>query len=371
MDFACELILQITRNTAQHLAECFAFSDKDGARHCAVVVKATFDVNVEGTCQRSDRPVPWVFVDEHHGDPGKTSLRCESDFAPCKPRVDVLVSGTATAPAGRLATKLHVALEGPGIYKQAVVTGDRVWTSGLFGLKPSDPQPFQRMPLVWDRAFGGSDLSHEHVAKHGTHAGNPVGAGFHLNGDSTSIDGKPLPNIERPDEQISSWSDKPEPVGFGPVGRGWFPRLQFAGTYDQQWIDDTMPFLPRDFDDRYFLSAPVDQQLDELSAGSEFRCLNMNESGEFQVRLPPFQVPVRYLFHDRSETQMLGADTVILHPTERRLVLVGRVAMKMPRKMTALREIHVGSPQRSIHPDKPHYAGLGQAVAALGRRHRP
>ena len=362
--------MQITRNTTQHLAECFAFSDKVGARHCAVVVKATFDVNADGNCRTSDLPLPWVFVDEHHGDPGTTSLRFESDFAPCKPRVDVLISAEATAPAGHEATRLQVSLQGPGFHKRAIVTGDRVWSSGIFGLKASDPLPFQRIPLVWDRAFGGSDLSHHRVEKHGTCACNPVGVGFHLNGDSKSIEGKALPNIERPGDQLVNWSDKPSSIGFAPVGRAWSPRLQFAGTYDQRWIDETMPFLPQDFDNRYFQSAPIDQQLDELPDGSVFRCLNMTESGEFIVRIPSFQVPVRYLFDDRTESQMLGADTVILQPSQRRLVLVGRVAMKMPRKMTALREIHVGTPQRSIRPDKPHYASLGQAVSALGRRHR-
>jgi hypothetical protein len=360
--------VQITRNTTQYLAECFAFSDKAGVRHCAVVVKGTFDVNADGDCRSSDQPVPWVFADEHHGDPGTTSLRWESDFAPCKPRVDILISAEATAPAGHEATRLQVGLQGPGIDKQAVVTGDRVWNAGIFGLKPSDPLPFRRMPLVWDRAFGGSDLSHAQVGKHGTHIGNPVGVDFHLNGDSESIRGKALPNIECADGLLASWSDKPTSIGFGSVGRGWSPRLQFAGTYDQRWIDETMPFLPQDFDNRYFQSAPIDQQLDELPDGSVFRCRNMTDSGDFVVRIPLFQVPVRYLFDDRSEVQMLGADTVILQPSQRRLILVGRVAMKMPRKMTALREIHVGTPRRAVHPDKPHYASLGQAVSALGRR---
>ena len=49
------------------------------------------------------------------------------------------------------------------------------------------------------------------------------------------------------------------PMALGPVGRGWRPRLSYAGTYDQHWIDEVFPFLPADFDDRYYQAAPEDQ----------------------------------------------------------------------------------------------------------------
>lgn len=40
------------------------------------------------------------------------------------------------------------------------------------------------------------------------------------------------------------------------MGRSWQPRLRYAGTYDQHWMDERLPFLPEDFDLRYFQSAP-------------------------------------------------------------------------------------------------------------------
>ena len=55
---------------------------------------------------------------------------------------------------------LGVALAGPGFQKKAVVTGDRQWHDNPRGPVPSMPAPFVSMPLVWDRAFGGSDSSH-------------------------------------------------------------------------------------------------------------------------------------------------------------------------------------------------------------------
>ena len=51
-------------------------------------------------------------------------------------------------------------------------------------------------------------------------------------------------------------------MSFGPMGRGWPGRIEYGGTYDQNWIDNIFPFLPPDFDDRYFQMAPPDQQID-------------------------------------------------------------------------------------------------------------
>ena len=52
------------------------------------------------------------------------------------------------------------------------------------------------------------------------------------------------------------------PMGFGRPRADWTPRLTYAGTYDQTWIDDVFPFLPADFDVRYYQAAPEDQQID-------------------------------------------------------------------------------------------------------------
>ena len=295
--------MQITANTTPHLAELFVPTDKHGRRRCVVVIKATFTVRPEdGRAVPAEEQAPFVYADQHHGDPGTTSIRYECDFVPVKPRAEVLVNASAVAPEGRAVRQLEVGFAGPGIAKRAVVTGDRVWVEGANGIQPSSPQPFTTVPLVYERAFGGSDHSHERTFMNGTELRNPVGVGFHLNGARETILGLPLPNVERPEARQTSWSDKPEPVGFAGLGRGWRPRIGFAGTYDQHWLDDVFPFLPEDFDDRYFQAAPADQQLEALSPGARFGCLNMSEGGRFVAELPELAVPVRFHFDDRTES---------------------------------------------------------------------
>ena len=356
--------MQILENTTPFHAAPFVATDKEGAKSCVVVVKGSFDVDSQGVCRPSDRQASFVFRDDHYGEPGATSIRYEADFSPVKPRVDILVVGEATSPGGRPIEQLDVALLGPGISKRARVTGDREWGVGPAGIRASSPRPFVSMPLIWERAFGGTDDSQDEVSRNGSDLRNPVGRGFHLNEAARSIIGRPLPNIERPESPVVRWSDKPEPIGFGPLGRGWEARIRHAGTYDARWMAERLPFLPEDFDDRYFQSAPLDQQLPEAPEGATLACVNMTREGRFLVRLPRFAIPVRFLFHHRSEAATVKPDTLVLEPAGRRLVLVGRAAVPLPRKLNALRGIQVGSVRRVIAGWKPHYGNLAEAIDA-------
>lgn len=357
--------MQVTANTTPFLAEVFASTDKHGRKHAVVVVKGTFAVAPDGETRPAEEQAPFVYADQHHGDPGTTSIRRECDFVPAKPRAEVLVLGSAIAPDGRPVRELEVAVAGPGVSKRALVTGDRVWEEGVRGIQPSPAQPFTEMRLLWERAFGGSDHSHDRTFLNGTELRNPVGAGFHLNGARDTILGRPLPNVERPDARQSFWSDKPEPCGFGVVGRGWRPRIGFAGTYDQRWLDETFPFLPEDFDERYFQSAPQDQQLAEIGPGAAFGCLNMNEGGRFVVRVPGVTVPIRFVFDDREEEVAAPEpDTLILEPGAGRAILLWRASRPLGRKLTALREVQVGRKRRTVSRGKPRYRSLAELIAA-------
>jgi hypothetical protein len=70
----------ISSNRTGFLAEVFTFLDKDAARHAIAVVKGTFDVGEDGVCRAAERQAPFVYADEHYGNPGSTSIRHEGDF---------------------------------------------------------------------------------------------------------------------------------------------------------------------------------------------------------------------------------------------------------------------------------------------------
>ena len=339
--------MHIAQNTTPFLADIFVFTDKTGARQAVVVVKGTFSVGPNGVCRPADEQIPMVYADQHLGDPGTTSILYECEFAPVKPRREVILNASVVAPPGKRAQRITVTLVGPGIRKTADVWGDRIWVEASTGVRASSPVPFEHMPLVWERAFGGSDHSHDKQHRRGSELWNPVGRGFHLNPAKQSLVGQALPNLDRPDAPFRYWSERPQPIGFGVVGRGWRPRIGFAGTYDEAWLNDIFPFLPADFDDRYFQSAPLDQQLDGALEGAAFTCVNMTVDGRFDVIVPNIEIPIRFLLADRVEVITPRADTVILEPEVGRIVLLWRAGQKLGRKLTALREVQIGQSGRS------------------------
>jgi uncharacterized protein YjbI with pentapeptide repeats len=171
-----------------------------------------------------------------------------------KPRGEVLVSGDCFAPKGQPVQGLNVSLSAGAVHKELQVMGDRHWKTGTI----TDPKPFVRMPLNWERAFGGSSFEK-----------NPLGKGAEK---VTLEDGSkilPLPNIEYAQKLIGSPHDKPEPAGFGPLDLLWPQRQEKCGTYDQQWLEKHWPYFPEDMNFEFFNAAPEDQFLDGFFQGGE------------------------------------------------------------------------------------------------------
>ena len=106
------------------------------------------------------------------------------------------------------------------------------------------------------------------------------------------------------------------PVSFGILGRNWQPRIRFAGTYDDRWLNSAFPFLPEDFDDRYFQSAPADQQIPFLQGGETVRCINMTPGGKFAFTVPKVEVPIVFRFRDREVRVEPNLDTLIIEPDQ-------------------------------------------------------
>jgi len=222
--------------------------------------------------------------------------------------------------------------------------------------------------LAWHFAFGGWDRTDPDTAKHRSDAINPIGRGY-LFGQN-NLDGTPLPCVEHPQSRMRIWNDRPQPIGFGPVPRFARERARYAGTYDKKWLDDVFPYLPADFDDLYFQAAPQDQWLDRLGEGVIVSCIGMNERGRFGVRLPKHAVPVRFVYDDRTEYKTVTPDTLNIMPHEAKIVLVGRVSTKLPRKFVKLQQVEVGVNLVPDDDNKPHYARLGAAIEALKNRRR-
>jgi hypothetical protein len=166
--------------------------DKDGRESVVVVVKGTFALPVQNGAvpQLAAAQLPMVDADVSTGEPGRSATLVESDWAPIKPRCDVLLNGSAHAPGGRAVPRVVVGLQVGAMRKAFVVHGPRCWEAAGTGFRPGQAAAFERQPISYDIAFGGTDNRASDPAHHAAYADNPAGRGwFHI---LQLLDGVPM-----------------------------------------------------------------------------------------------------------------------------------------------------------------------------------
>ena len=299
--------------------------DREGRPQITIVVKGTFQVE-SGRCRAApaDQQIPIVHAPVHHGDPATSSLRYESDLVSAKPGTDVVLVGQAWSL--KPTTGVMVKVRAGPLSARLRVSGDRHWRKGWFGWNASTPQPFERMPLVYERAYGGSDLD----APPGPKAGdmrNPIGVGFRrpaVDGDQVR---NALPNLEHPEHPLRSPGDRSAmPVGVGFISPAWMPRLGHAGTYDDAWRSSRAPFLPDDFDPRFLLAASPGLSATTHFLGGEAICVeNAGPDAVWEFALPTGAPAVAMrMTGNRRLVPALALDTVLLEPDQSHAVLTWR-----------------------------------------------
>ena len=317
--------------------------DPDGRDLLVVVVKGTFVIPNKGESVRlADEQAPLALADTFTDAPGFSAPVQEMDFAPRKPQCDVLLNGSAYAPDGRPATRVPVGVRVNGMTKSFVVVGDRSWSVGLTGLHPTPPIPFTKMRVSYDRAFGGVDSRDPDPSRHAAFPMNPVGCGFHVH--SQALEGAPLPNTEEHDRPIERADEHDyRPMALGPVGRWWEPRRHYAGTYDDRWLEEQFPFLPHDFDDRYYQAAPLDQQLAKPTGEHTVTLLNLTPDGRRDFVLPQFEAPIHFIpKHGTREEYAAKPDTIVIEPDLGRVMVSWRVARPLRKSMFEIAQVLVG-----------------------------
>jgi hypothetical protein len=294
-------------------AQLLSLPDADAQEVQVLIVSATFYELQTHEWQTLPEQPPVCLADEYFGEPSPTgSLRNEAQIATAKHRIDVLINGTAYSPHGAAVSNLIVALHVGTIAKQVRVVGDRY--RSVTGV--SSPQYFDTMPVIFERAYGGFASSGEAWGM------NPSGFGFRDAPPARQDITSEYPNLE----PVTGRLEGP-PAGFGIIGRGWSPRLEYAGTFDSEWLADQWPLWPRDFDTRHFQSAPADQQLDSLRTGEFVRLLNFTPEGIWQFAMPSTYLPVMLVSKDGAKRAWPRMDTVLIEPDKRQIRLIFRLTL--------------------------------------------
>jgi hypothetical protein len=338
----------------------------DGRENLVAVVKGTFTMPRAGpSAYLADEQAELVEADVFTGEPGLSAPLYETDYAFRKPRCDVLLNGSAHAPHGVPAERVRVGMRVGSISKVFDVVGHRAWQEVLATVSCTRTEPFTRMPISYDNAFGGIDRSNPD--DHRTYLANPAGKGYWHNLDTHVYQGRPLPNTEEPHDPVKAPNGSYRPMSFGPIGRAWPPRPQFAGTYDQHWVDEVFPFLPADFDERYYQSAPADQQTEHLRGGEPVTLYNLTPEGRVDFTLPVVRVPVMFLLKSGEEVTVEAVnDTLILEPDANRLMRVWRASHALKRNLFEVSTIIVGSMSSGWHRarrlGKTYYGSLRELI---------
>jgi hypothetical protein len=292
--------------------------DKDGLHHWIVAVQATFDIALSGKLSLADVQPPPRLAPAYHGDPGRSSLKFDSDLLGVKPCTDVALDAHAHAPRGKPASSVEVSLRVASLHKQLVVYGDRVYYRAAGGgLTTSSPQPFLTRPIRYEHAYGGADTSDKDPTRHAREPRNPIGAGFTL--DPARLVHERAPSIE----YTRGAAEKNPPASFGPIDCAWSPRLERAGTYDAKWERTRRPLLAADYDDLYVSSAPDDQRFRQhLRGGEPVELLRMTPEGTLRFELPKIYLSFTTSFGSRAEQHRARMTSVNIEPERRQVAVI-------------------------------------------------
>ncbi len=317
-------------------------TDPKGADVVVLAVKATFTLSP--MVSLSAEQVPLCLEDKYLGDPASSSLLYASEMLLPKPGSDVILNGHAYAPEGQQVSVIDTYLSIGNASKTVRAFGDRLWIHG----GQSSPQPFEKMALIYENAFGGvhhfqpdqpigpdSALSFDQ---------NPLGLGFIGTRQNNDMIGQRLPNLEDPNFLIRTPQDKPGPATYGYTPGAWAPRKNYAGTYDELWSKTRAPFLPTDFDERFFLNGSTNLSFERSTffGGESVRLVNlMKGQPDIQFTLPVCPIAAAFKFNGQWQDSPVAIETILIEPDENRFCLIWKTAFNCNKKPLKVSEVRV------------------------------
>ncbi|PRP91110.1 hypothetical protein ENSA5_58470 [Enhygromyxa salina] len=301
-----------------------------------VVAKATYLFDPQGRTKLDDQdPIPLL----HNDEPTEVGLLPRDDFPRQERAFEVIFLGCAHAPNQIPVQSLRVVLGLGDAWSELLVHGDRSWLRRGPATSISPAQPFVRMPMGWDHAFGGSAeiLIDEGAVLEVGDPHNRIGKGFDPEPSARAAAAelrapapfplfspeRALPNIERPNLQISRWSDAPPPASWATVPLD--SALQALRTFDLP-ADHTMPedIQAALSPSRWFRAVP-EWILPIPPAGAMIYMENLYRWGaQVRVPLPQLRVFADYQVGERAGELELEPQMLVLMPEQSRFCLVYR-----------------------------------------------
>lgn len=253
-------------NTSPWAADLTPGWSLDSTPQWTATIKATYRIGLDGEVALCDEQPDVVAGDLYRGKPSESSLQAAWESVPHKAGGEFYVFGTAQPKrADSTGTQIRVRVDrgnGDAREKRLMAIGPCEWKRGALGWYRSDPAPMSPVPIIYEMAYGGRD-----PRTGGEERSNPVGRGY--NSGLWRLYDTRLPQIERPDELLSTPRQRVEPIGLGPLAPHWEPRRREAGNVSEERLEaggcpygtKTAPTVHN--------SAPVDQRFATPFRGGE------------------------------------------------------------------------------------------------------
>ncbi len=310
------------------------FPDEQGVDTLFVLMQATF--NIGNPCELLAEQAPPGVEDEYWGDPASSSLKKVAAFHGLKPATDIALIGHAWAPVDQPQTVMDVSLTIAELSNTIRVFGDRYWDAGNI----TAPQPFTSMPLLYEKAYGGTHSEDNAVLA--SNDFNPVGCGFVGQRQAEQLNGLALPNLESPQNLIQAPGDIIDPVGFGFIAPSWQPRLSYAGTYDEVWQAQRAPYLPEDFDKQFYnMAHPAMIYPGFLQGGERVILSGVNPHGDVVFDLPKVAFDVVVHIKNKQEKLNMQLETLLIESDDLQFTMNWKAALACDKAVPDIRQIDI------------------------------
>jgi hypothetical protein len=350
-------------------------ADANRRQIISVHAKLTYRLLPSGACKLAEEQAPFLnLADDRLEERAPEDVLLESDVIPHKAGTDLIVMASAQPPRGQKVARMLAGIECGTFRRQFLVHGDRrVVYRGRGSFAFSDPEPFERMPLRYERAYGGCD-PHVPVARPqtvveamGPHPGiyprNTAGRGYVVVETPAFLDGLQLPNVEdpamplRPDRLVAgapeNWWRQPLPWSCDWFDATWYPRSLFFGGLPEHLPEDDAEveevrrgYVPGDqnarmrkakfedlLDPRLADAASPGMVLPFMKGDEAILLRGMAQLPELVVRLPGQRPKMEVRFEGKTATLVPVPNRVLISLDEGGVYIVWHGAFAPPRPL--------------------------------------
>ncbi len=316
--------------------------DVTGQLRAHVLAKRTYTLPQGRPAEVANQQLAIVREMLYEGEDEETPVAWEPDFFACaREGTDVIIQGHAICRDGpkrelEVSASIEMGKDKRGDTEKYIrrirVFGDRrvYWYNGSIFF--TEPEPFEKMPISYTRAYGGKDR-HADIAQPDDYAAwvskstdepiedyspymyprNSMGRGYVVFPNREALDGLALPNLEMPTNLLSPqnlvlgsaqrWPSAPRPACFNFTHQDWFPRSAYVGiVHEFEGAPETIPEVREG-------SLPG-----SLVSGDFFDNLGSPESPGFLHGAPPWLI-----FPDFDGDEVIRVRN--MHPTLAELVV--------------------------------------------------